>query len=88
MATAKKTAKDYKKIIKQSVAVDSSAASDLEYDTKKKILTVKFKNGRTYEYANITPALHDEIIHAPSIGRYLNRLVVKNPTAYPFKELL
>lgn len=84
----KKTARDYKKIIKQAVAVDSSAATDIEYDARKQILTVKFTNGRTYEYANITPELHDQIIHAPSIGSFFNRNIVNKPTAYPFKELL
>lgn len=85
--TKPKTKKDYKKIIKQAVEVDSSAATDIDYDVKTRVMTVKFKNGRTYEYSKIPQDLYEQIIHAPSIGAFLNRNVVKNP-AYPFKELL
>ena len=87
MANAKKTAKDYKKIIKQSVAVDSTAATDVDYDVKTKVMTVKYSQGRVYEYSNVSPELYEQVIHAPSIGRFLNKNVVGNP-AYPFKELL
>lgn len=86
MAKIKKTARDYKKIIKQAVQVDSSGISDIEYDNRSKVLTIAFKNGRTYEYEKVSPELHDALIHASSHGRFFNANILNNK-AYPCKEI-
>lgn len=82
-----KPKKDYKKIIKQAVEVDSRAATDIDYNAKTKVMTVKFKSGRIYEYSNIPASLYEQIIHAPSIGSFLNQHVVQSGN-YPYVELL
>ena len=73
----------YRKIIKQAVQVISSSISDVEYEVGSKVMTVKFKNGRTYEYANVPREVFQELLTSDSKGRFFNQNIRDN---YTFKE--
>ncbi|QHC69895.1 KTSC domain-containing protein [Rathayibacter sp. VKM Ac-2801] len=52
--------------------VVSSNVAEVGYDPTTKILEVAFVNGGVYQYLDIPGPLYDELITAPSIGRYLH----------------
>jgi hypothetical protein len=51
-----------------AILVHSSNVSQLQYDYKKNVLTVAFKNGSVYEYDNVTPPEAVRFIQATSKG--------------------
>jgi hypothetical protein len=77
---------DYRKIIKESVAVDSSHIADISYRDKDNTLIITWKNGKRYEYANVDKSIYDEFLAAPSKGVYLN--TVFKPMKLPYTEVL
>ena len=79
---------DYWEMIKRAVAVNSTAVAEVAFDEKRGVMVVKFHNGRVYEYKNVPQSLYEQVIHAQSVGKFINEVIVKNPTAYPFKELI
>lgn len=52
--------------------VSSSNISKIEYDSKKKTLTVTFHSGSAYEYADVPESTYKAFLRAPSKGRYLH----------------
>ena len=55
------------------VPVTSSNLEAVGYDTKRKRLTVKFKNGGTYHYHEVDPTHYHKLISSESPGSYLNK---------------
>jgi len=55
--------------------VDSSAIAAIGYDDRLNVLEVEFTTGRIYDYFMVPPAVHEELIHAESVGRYFNHTV-------------
>lgn len=55
--------------------VESSNLAAVGYDPETYILTVLFKNGRTYEYLGVTAKAHADLMAAESVGKYLNSLI-------------
>jgi hypothetical protein len=53
--------------------VSSSHVDSYEYNPEKKILTVVFKNGKTYEYHDVHPHEHAHLELAASKGSHLHR---------------
>ena len=55
------------------IPVESSSIELVGYDEEAQELYVQFHNrGRTYAYADVSPAQFDALLAAPSKGRYLN----------------
>lgn len=59
----------------QSKTVDSSVLLSVGYDTARRVLKVRFRNGRTYYYLDVSPASHRALLSAPSIGKYFNEVI-------------
>lgn len=77
----------YWNLIKQAVAVSSSAVSEITYDDKTRTMIVRFTNGRVYEYSNVPQDVYEDFLNSPSKGQHFNQFIAKNKD-YSFKELL
>lgn len=61
--------------------VRSSSIRSVGYDAAGHMLEVEFRNGNVYRYFDVPPLTFDELIHAPSLGRYMN-FVIKERFPY------
>lgn len=61
----------------QMERVQSSQVDAIGYDPAKQELYVAWASGKTSIYSGVPALVHDDVRHAPSIGRALN-LSVKN----------
>ncbi len=52
--------------------VDSSHISSIDYSIITGNLTVEFKNGKSYEYADVSKATYAAFLIAPSKGLFLS----------------
>lgn len=48
----------------------SSNLSEVDYDAGRKRLTIKFKNGRSYHYDNVSSNIYDGLLTAESAGKF------------------
>lgn len=51
---------------------DSSMLSSCDYDTETNEMTVTFATGRSYTYVGVDKTIYDDLVNAPSAGRYFN----------------
>lgn len=56
----------------ETVKVDSSAISKVTYDYNTKILTIQFVRGAEYAYPGVPVTEFNNLISAPSVGKYFN----------------
>lgn len=49
--------------------VKSSTITGIGYDPKSQTMAVKFKSGSTYRYSGVSPASHQSLVSAKSIGK-------------------
>ena len=68
----------------EMIAVQSSNAEAVGYDSNKKELFVRFKGGSTYRYSNVPKVIFDGLLQTESFGRYLNQKVKGK---YNFKKI-
>ena len=59
----------------ERVPVASSNLQCVGYDETTRTLTIEFRNGSVYEYADVPPEVHDELMHAESHGKYFHRQI-------------
>lgn len=78
---------DYWHLIKKAVSVNSTAVDEVTYDEKNSVMIVKFHNGRVYEYYKVPKDEYERVIHAQSVGTYMNQEIVA-PKKYDYKELV
>lgn len=52
--------------------VESSSIKSVGYDEDKQELHVRFKTGKTYAYAGVTPRQHQALLNAPSVGGHFS----------------
>ena len=57
----------------QRSPVSSSNIASVGYDSFYSILEVEFKTGAVYRYFEVPHSVFQELIHASSVGRYLNK---------------
>lgn len=57
----------------ERTAVKSSNVAEVGYDGD--VLEVTFRNGSRYRYSGVPREVHDELVSAESVGRYLNQNV-------------
>lgn len=55
------------------IPVTSTHLQSVGYDASSRILTVEFRNGSIYEYENVPPEVHAELMTADSHGKYFHR---------------
>lgn len=60
---------------------DSSNVHSVAYHEPSKTLAVRFKSGGLYSYLEVDRETYSSMVHADSVGGYLNR-VVKSLHAY------
>ena len=58
--------------------VSSSNVSEVGYDEGSRTLEVLFANGSTYQYFDVPPQIHAELMRTGSIGQYLNANIKGN----------
>ncbi len=67
------------------VPVDSSAVEAVGYAARQRALTVKFVDGRAYQYLGVPMDVYITLLHTDSVGRAYNDLVVK--AGYPCRRV-
>jgi hypothetical protein len=68
----------------QRERVSSRSIASVGYDADAKTLEVEFHSGRLYQYIGVPPLVHDELVHADSIGAYFNANI---RPIYPYLEV-
>lgn len=66
------------------VPVISSSLQSVGYDSASRTLEIAFRNGSVYQYFGVPPAVHEELITAPSHGAYFNAFIRDR---YPYRRL-
>lgn len=59
--------------------VESSNIGGLFYDPATETICVRFHNGGLYSYIGINRELYMNLLHAPSVGKYLHNVVKAFP---------
>ena len=57
------------------VSVTSSNLNSVGYDSQKEILKIEFHSGGIYQYFDVTSKIYDELMTAPSHGKYFARVI-------------
>jgi len=57
----------------QREAVESTTMRTVGYDQTNQVLGVEFQSGAIYQYLDVRPAIHKELMASASKGRYFNR---------------
>lgn len=53
---------------------DSAMLKRCEWNSTDSEFTVIFKNGRSYTYVDVEKKIYDDLINAPSAGKYFNSI--------------
>jgi hypothetical protein len=56
----------------ETVAVGSSAITDLAYDRQQEILAVRFRDSSVYQYSAVPLRVYQDFLRADSKGTYFN----------------
>jgi hypothetical protein len=64
--------------------VGSSNIVSVGYDEPTQTLEIEFSSGMIYQYYNVTAALVEQMMQAPSKGQFLNTYI---RNAYPFSRV-
>jgi hypothetical protein len=67
----------------ERIHVESSTIEYLSYDENAEILELTFTNGATYRYGDVRSEEFNDLLHAPSKGRYFN----KHLRFHPYKKV-
>lgn len=59
----------------QRTPVASSTMVAVGYDADSQTLEIEFVNGHLYQYFDVPPALHDELLASDSAGGYFNAAI-------------
>ncbi len=55
--------------------VASTSIASVGYDEASRTLEVEFKNGKVYQYYEVSAALYKQFMGAPSKGQFLNGFI-------------
>lgn len=67
-----RTSSPYSRLV---TAVDSTTLSSVAYDASCQLLWLRFQGGAIYCYFGVPPKMHQELISAPSKGKYFNQYI-------------
>jgi len=59
----------------ERIPVQSSSVTSVGYDPAQSELGTEFSNGRIYRYLHVPAAACRLLLQAPSIGKYVNRVI-------------
>ncbi|MBA2351953.1 MAG: KTSC domain-containing protein [Burkholderiales bacterium] len=68
------------------ISVISSAINSIGYDAETGILEIEFAGGNAYQYYDVPHHVYDEMMHAESLGAYVNEAIVRGGYAYQEKS--
>lgn len=54
------------------IPVSSSNVSSVGYDPETQTLEIEFNNGSIYQYFNVPQTVHEALMGASSVGKFLN----------------
>jgi XTP/dITP diphosphohydrolase len=57
------------------IPVDSSDIVSVGYDAPSRTLEIEFHGGRVYQYRNVDPDIHDQLLRADSHGQYFDTFI-------------
>jgi len=60
------------------IEVESSNVAKVGYDKAEKELHVEFKNGSLYRYILVPKTVHEDMMKAESVGKFLNTNIKGN----------
>lgn len=63
--------------------VSSSAVLGVGYDRATRTLEIEFRSGRLYRYHGVEPDVFEQLMSAPSKGRFMNARI---RNSYPFSR--
>jgi hypothetical protein len=55
--------------------VHSSVLSGIRYHPDRRVLEAQFRSGRIYHYFEVPHRVYEQLLEAPSIGTYFNKVV-------------
>ena len=64
--------------------IDSSAIARVGYDAAKHILRLEYRSGRIYDYFDVPPKKHKDLLSAESPGEFVNLEIKPN---YDYSEV-
>jgi hypothetical protein len=64
--------------------VSSKSIASVGYDAEARTLEVEFHTGRLYQYIGVPPRVHEELVHADSVGAYFNANI---RPIYPYRSV-
>ena len=64
------------------VPVTSSNVAVVGYASVTRTLEIQFNDGSVYQYLDVPPELHEGLMAAPSVGRYLDQYIKKADYRY------
>ncbi|MGH8647553.1 MAG: KTSC domain-containing protein [Gammaproteobacteria bacterium] len=56
-------------------AVESATLRTIAYDESLTLLRLEFRSLALYDYFGVPPVVHEQLLHAPSIGACFNAIV-------------
>lgn len=59
----------------EKILVDSSSISYVSYEPILKTLEVRFQNGGTYHYFNVSRKIYEAFLNSPSKSAFLNYII-------------
>ena len=57
------------------IKVNSTNLSAVGYDSETNLLTIEFNDGGLYEYYNVPQNIYNELMSAPSKGKFFHRFI-------------
>lgn len=64
--------------------VESSCVAEVGYDIETLKLEVRFTSGSVYQYSNVTPEEHREVVSAASVGKAFWDIIRRREDVHPF----
>lgn len=59
----------------QRTQVESSTMVSVGYDAESETLEIEFVNGQVYQYFDVPPTVHQELLASASAGQYFNAAI-------------
>jgi len=60
------------------IPIDSTAIARVGYDDARRVLSIEYRNGRTYDYFDVPAAVYMDLLSAASAGEFINLEIKPN----------
>jgi hypothetical protein len=69
------------------IPVESSQIDSIGHDPRRNEMKVRFKNGGTYLYRNVTMLEFEKLRLSESVGSFFSMTFKKDPVKYPYSKV-